>query len=954
MRKRVLWSVLVAVLFGVRAAGAQDVLSADRIFLGTAGCILRSGSGTPEGVVTGSVCDTFVRSDTGDVYTKQSGTGNTGWTIVPRLAAANSWTATQAFTSLTASGSITATGNVQGNVVTGLRGIQGSFVYSAADPMTSFSAGFWFPRMSDLTGGYWLDYQDEFAYAYKWATTSVSAAVAPSGGIVDYLFKDTTETLTWNPSTSPFPIVIEVDATTSPIAAAGNGFYNLGITTRSTGAVAATNIKIEVWDGGAYVTKFNGPMTTSPIGGAWMSPRFTGDAGGGSFQVSKLKVTLSGTNPIAGTDTFRIQRLMLYHPTSTWDPWRLSRGGGTMYGDIAMSGANVGTSTYASQTTGWRIDSAGAADVRYLYTDELRAKLFTADVESVLAGSQRITKSFSTISQSFTCPTAGSTSTLWVNDSASFGDAAVFVSGDQVVIHSMSRTVFGPFTVTDCVGAVSAYADGTGANAGQQSWTFTRNAGADGGSMTASTVVATRNLVQDMGVSGNGYVESTAVDGPAGFNAPYIQTATWTGGPVFGNTIPRCRLGNLAGITGFSEYGLFCGNFSGNKYVRFSELNAEIRGIPLKLFDGSTETVRLDATVPSIALGNPLPSAYGTGTGVWMGKDSAVYKFRVGDPAVNHLAFDGTNLELVSGTLTVNANGTVISPATSFSTAFPQTRAYAFTPTSSKAMGTYGYEVSNVNYLKMFSQSGSSGGYVEASTKDVTTGSAVIAAFDGQIGAAFTGGPGARAEVIAAVPAAATGVNTEINITATPGTGGVGTINLTGKVPTITAGQGSTGTGYAFYGDTDTYFGSDVANRLSLVAGGVRIFWDGTQLFPETDGAANLGHSSFRWGTVYAVTGTINTSDARMKKNVRDTVYSSDFLLALRPVDFQWKNASFGTGMYQGFLAQDVAAIAPRFGGIHYGADGVADGLNYSAFIAPLVAAYQELESRVRALEGKR
>jgi len=46
-------------------------------------CVLRSGSGSPEGAVTGNVCDAYLRTDGADgttLYVKASGTGNTGWT----------------------------------------------------------------------------------------------------------------------------------------------------------------------------------------------------------------------------------------------------------------------------------------------------------------------------------------------------------------------------------------------------------------------------------------------------------------------------------------------------------------------------------------------------------------------------------------------------------------------------------------------------------------------------------------------------------------------------------------------------------------------------------------------------------------------------------------------------------------------------------------------------------
>ena len=68
------------VLLTAAPAAAQTV-TADRFQFKTGPCTLRSGTGSPEGVVAGKVCDTFWRTDTGQIYQKTSGTGNTGWTL---------------------------------------------------------------------------------------------------------------------------------------------------------------------------------------------------------------------------------------------------------------------------------------------------------------------------------------------------------------------------------------------------------------------------------------------------------------------------------------------------------------------------------------------------------------------------------------------------------------------------------------------------------------------------------------------------------------------------------------------------------------------------------------------------------------------------------------------------------------------------------------------------------
>lgn len=44
--------------------------------------LIREGTGTPEGVVTAPIASLFLRTDTGDIYRKATGTGNTGWVII--------------------------------------------------------------------------------------------------------------------------------------------------------------------------------------------------------------------------------------------------------------------------------------------------------------------------------------------------------------------------------------------------------------------------------------------------------------------------------------------------------------------------------------------------------------------------------------------------------------------------------------------------------------------------------------------------------------------------------------------------------------------------------------------------------------------------------------------------------------------------------------------------------
>ena len=66
--------------------------------------------------------------------------------------------------------------------------------------------------------------------------------------------------------------------------------------------------------------------------------------------------------------------------------------------------------------------------------------------------------------------------------------------------------------------------------------------------------------------------------------------------------------------------------------------------------NANEEAIRLDPAVPSLAVGNPLPTGLTTGgAGLWAGLDGSAYKARLGDPLGARLTYDGNGLQLVSG-----------------------------------------------------------------------------------------------------------------------------------------------------------------------------------------------------------------------------------------------------------------------------------------------------------------
>ena len=153
---------------------------------------------------------------------------------------------------------------------------------------------------------------------------------------------------------------------------------------------------------------------------------------------------------------------------------------------------------------------------------------------------------------------------------------------------------------------------------------------------------------------------------------------------------------------------------------------------------------------------------------------------------------------------------------------------------------------------------------------------------------------------------------------------------------------------------------------------------DQARIIPQSDNAGFLGESTKRWQAVYAVNGSIQTSDKNMKTEITDSSLGLDFIKALRPVSYKWKSGgkSFsydkddlkkenpiitdvaGKRNHYGLIAQEVkeALGDTDFGG--WVSEDVTDenatqSLRYSQFIAPLVKAVQELSAKNDALEAR-
>jgi hypothetical protein len=635
-------ALALILLSAANASAQQRTVTADTVKLLTVPCTITSGSASPTG---GANCNLYLKSDgtlwqrTGGVWVKAGNVGSGTVGQIPK------WVTSTTFGD---------------SVITESGGNVGIGTTSPTATLQVTNQGFSEGTFRSVVTGLILKSQ---------ATNArTSLALVPGAGstIADIRLFTSTDTNTnyssiawgyeagssawgWNSEKGGTETAkaIYFNATNGQSAATANMFLatngNVGIGTTGPGSL------LEIYKSTAFAI---GPTLTlnNPAGGVGGGSSIDFKGHGPASQLIASRIVTTDDNNWSNNIDFQT---------------KAQSSGGTLSSKLYIqSTGNVGIGTttpnfqlsttgtvaanaYASQTTGWAITNAGAADFRYLYTDELHAKAFIADLEQALAGGQIISKSVAKIYAAFDTSSA---TRLIVEDFAGYDGVAVFQAGDYVQVRSFSRAA-GSLTIANAYGTVAldtTYGvSGYDAATHTQAWTWTKIG-------TPTVVAGAGSLALDLGVSGNGYYEVNSIDGAYGANSPYSQIVTWATTPS--NKTVRARMGNLFGVTSTAEYGLWAGkSFANNQYFLASDTNFELRGIDLKLFDGATNTVRLDPSVPSFAMGSTLPSGFSTGTGIWMGKDSSAYKFRVGDPSAGQLAWDGSALTAAGWTIGASA-----------------------------------------------------------------------------------------------------------------------------------------------------------------------------------------------------------------------------------------------------------------------------------------------------------
>ena len=140
------------------------------------------------------------------------------------------------------------------------------------------------------------------------------------------------------------------------------------------------------------------------------------------------------------------------------------------------------------------------------------------------------------------------------------------------------------------------------------------------------------------------------------------------------------------------------------------------------------------------------------------------------------------------------------------------------------------------------------------------------------------------------------------------------------------------------------------------------------RVLPMTDNVGYVGEAAFRWQAIYAVTGSIQTSDEREKTEIKETTLGLDFIKDLKPVSYKWidgeqQNKGKDEREHQGLIAQQVAETVEKhgidknnFGGLDIQKTEKYDdfhGMSYDQFVAPLIKAIQEQQAQIEALQSE-
>jgi len=410
-----------------------------------------------------------------------------------------------------------------------------------------------------------------------------------------------------------------------------------------------------------------------------------------------------------------------------------------------------------------------------------------------------------------------------------------------------------------------------------------------------------------------------------------------------------------------AESGTIGGWVLGSTYLQNASVSPTIKIDTTGIIVGSTSNPYIDITSSGITHRN----ANGTASG----------KFTLTTGASAQLTIDGTFT--ISGSSTINgtAASTVVSNASTGSTAIQSGNGV------DKNSSNQITRISTNGGIVVSSSTASSGARVELTNTGfyAYNGSGQptvsINAADGS--ASFTGTINANSGYLGSASSGWNITSTSINNNASTYAG-------------VTSIFAQTSAGYSILvpGIINADNGYQANLGVRLFTGGsttANSFWKSQGNMSPNNGSAgstglySVGSSSWKWSQIWADTGTIQTSDERLKKNISNSNLGLNFINLLNPISYKWKigggipiydeESGFvigsepipGERTHYGFLAQEIKQALDQVSpGQDFGGWVLADkndpdstqSLRYEEFISPIVKAIQELSARLDALES--
>jgi len=147
------------------------------------------------------------------------------------------------------------------------------------------------------------------------------------------------------------------------------------------------------------------------------------------------------------------------------------------------------------------------------------------------------------------------------------------------------------------------------------------------------------------------------------------------------------------------------------------------------------------------------------------------------------------------------------------------------------------------------------------------------------------------------------------------------------------------------------YIGEKDADDRMVLSANESFRFKAGNVLPDLDNNQTLGSSSNKWKEVWAVNGTIQTSDVRLKQRIANLKYGLRQVMQLRPVSFQWKTGN-DMSTHLGLIAQEVDAVLPE--AVEKSSDANAPlGINYSSLIPVLIKAIQEQQGTLERAQAQ-